>query len=230
MEVLMKFFLYLHIGSGILALVVAPLAMVVRKGGDRHKRWGRLYFWSMTVVVATALIISIYKFIPFLLMIAVFSYYSVLSGYRAIYHKQLHLGKGTTKLDWVALVINGVFNLCFIIWGGYQAIGGFQGFFAYLAIGFGLAGLNASYGNLKSFVSAPKDKNQWLYSHISGMMAGYIATLTAFSATVLNFIPDLVAWLWPTVIGSLFIGYWIRHYRKLLSQGKKPKEVLILDS
>ncbi len=229
MESVIKILLYIHIGSGMWALVVAPIAMATKKGGHKHKISGKIYFWAMTISIFTAIVISVYKFIPFLLMVGVFSYYSVFNGYRTLYHKRLHLGKGINKLDWAALIINSLFNLSFTCWGIWQAISGEWGFFAYLAIGFGIGGLAISRSNYKIFKSPPTDKNHWLFTHINGMMGGYIATLTAFSATTLHFLPGLVAWIWPTILGAPLIGYWIRYYRKLLSEGKKVKEIVILE-
>ncbi len=48
----------LHITSGFIALVVAPIAMVVAKGGDAHRRWGKLFFYAMAVVAFTAIVMS----------------------------------------------------------------------------------------------------------------------------------------------------------------------------
>ncbi len=229
MELVLKILLYIHIGAGMWALVVAPIAMVTEKGGKRHKLSGKIYFWAMTVSISTAIVIAVYKFIPFLLMVAVFSYYSVFQGYRTLFHKSLHLGRGIKTIDWVALAVNGLFNLAFVIWGFWHIYAGDWGFFAYLAVGFGFGGLAITRTNFKLFKTPPSDKNHWLFTHINGMVGGYIATLTAFSATTLSFLPGIVAWIWPTVIGAPLIAYWIRRYRKLLAEGKNLKDIVILD-
>ena len=44
--------LWIHIFFGVIALFVAPAAMLTRKGGLWHRRWGKMYLWSITVVAA----------------------------------------------------------------------------------------------------------------------------------------------------------------------------------
>ena len=46
------------------------------------------------------------------------------------------------------------------------------------------------------------------------MLAAYITTVSAFSAVNFMFLPPVVRWLWPTVIGTIGITIWVRHYRK----------------
>jgi len=52
---------WIHIAAGTLALVLAPLAMLTVKGGRAHRRWGKIYFWSMAVVAATAVVIALWR-------------------------------------------------------------------------------------------------------------------------------------------------------------------------
>ena len=76
-----------HIASGFVASFVAPLALVSAKGGRTHRRWGRVYFWSMAVVAATALFLSVYRPNYFLAFVSVFSFYLAFRGYRALKRK-----------------------------------------------------------------------------------------------------------------------------------------------
>lgn len=204
--------LFIHILSGAIALLVAPVAMVVKKGGSAHRIWGKVFFWGMTAVFVTAVILSTFRWNPFLLLLAVFSYYSVVSGYRWIYLKKLNEGQEPAMIDWMSLVITTVFNIAFVIYGIYFGIRG-GGTFAYLAVGFGVAGLSSCFGNIKRFTK-PHDRNTWLYQHIGGMLGGYIATLTAFSAQVLQFMPTWLQWTWPSIIGVPIIYYWLNRLRR----------------
>jgi len=217
MDIFINTFLALHITAGAIALLVAPVAIAVQKGGEAHKRWGRVFFWSMTVIFITAIILALYKWNLFLLMIAVFSYYSVVSAYRWLYLKKMHLGQRPKKIDWFALIVAALFNLWFVGWGIYMATNGHYGFFAYLAIGFGTAGLLTAKGNLMKFLKHPP-KNTWIYEHIGGMLGGYIATVTAFSSQVMVFLPGWMQWIWPTLVGVPVIMYWTRRYRNRLEK------------
>ena len=45
----------LHILAGVLALFIAPVAMIVQKGGAAHRRWGWVYYWARAAVFGTTL-------------------------------------------------------------------------------------------------------------------------------------------------------------------------------
>ena len=218
METAIKILTYSHILAGIISLVVAPVAMVVKKGGDAHRLWGKVFFWCMTWIFISAIIISSYKWIPFLLLIAVLSYYAVFSGYRSIYLKQIHQSKGVRWYDWVATAIAGLFNLSFFVWGITLMMRG-ESAFGFLASAFGFGGHIQVWGQIKSFVTPPESKHFWFYNHMGNMMGGFIASVTAFSANVLNFMPEVLQWMWPSLIGAPIIVFWIRKYRAKLSDG-----------
>ena len=83
-EVLIPWILAIHAAAGGMALGVAPLAMLVRKGGAWHRRWGKVYFFCMIAVCATAIFMAIVHPRNFwLLLVAVFSFHLVASGYRS---------------------------------------------------------------------------------------------------------------------------------------------------
>src|SRR2546422_11713607 len=89
----------IHTAGGMMALFVAPGAMLTVKGGPAHRRWGKIYFWAMATVAVTALVLAAWRPNYFLLMVAVFSFYLAFSGYRALYHKRPGL---VGPLDWTA--------------------------------------------------------------------------------------------------------------------------------
>ena len=228
MEVIIKGVTFSHVLAGIISLVAAPFALIVVKGGKTHRTTGKVFFWAMTWIFISAVFLSIYKWIPFLLMIAVFSYYSVIIGYRSIYQKQLKMGKTVIWYDWLALVISGLFNMGFISWGVHLAFTNQLGYFAYLSIGFGMGGLLTVMGQLKSFISSTKDKHRWLYSHIGNMTGGYIAAVTAFSTQVMTFLPGVLQWIWPSIIGVPIIFYWISTYQRKLRQNVRLVDLVEL--
>lgn len=230
MEILIKGITLSHIAAGIISLIVAPIAMVVIKGGKVHRVSGIIFFWAMTWIFISAIFLSVYKWIPFLLMIAVFSYYSVVIGYRSIYQKQLHLGKGIIWYDWFTMFISGIFNIGFIGYGIFLAITQQLGFFAFLSIGFGLGGLLLVFGQLKSFLSPPIDKHRWLYAHIGNMTGGFIAAVTAFSTQVMVFMPGVLQWIWPSLVGVPLLSYWISSYRRKLNQKVRLVDLVELKS
>lgn len=228
MEILIKSVTISHVLAGIISLVVAPIALIVIKGGKVHRAVGKVFFWAMTWIFISAIFLSIYKWIPFLLMIAVFSYYSVIIGYRSIYQKQLQIGKTVKWYDWVALVVSGLFNTGFISWGVYLATTNQLGYFAYLSIAFGMGGLLTVIGQLKAYISPVHDKHRWLYSHIGNMTGGFIAAVTAFSTQVMTFLPGALQWIWPSLVGVPIIFFWISTFRRKLSQNVRLVELVEL--
>src|SRR5580700_2250398 len=85
--------------------VLAPLALVTVKGGKAHRMWGRIYFWCMTIVAFTALVMAAYLPVLFLALVAIFSFYAAFSAYRVLGQKAAWKGAPVIRgLDWVAAV------------------------------------------------------------------------------------------------------------------------------
>ena len=88
----LRILLDLHIACGVIAFICAPVALISAKGGNTHRRWGKIYFWAMTGVAVTALALSFALPIFFLAMVAVFSFYSSFAAYRILYLKDMYKG------------------------------------------------------------------------------------------------------------------------------------------
>jgi len=54
-----------------------------------------------------------------------------------------------------------------------------------------------------------REKNAWLISHIGKMIGALIAFITAFIIAGLG-IGNLIAWMFPTILGTKYILYWKR--------------------
>ena len=221
----MKFLTYTHILAGALSLIVAPIAMSVLKGSRAHRVFGKIFFWSMTWIFFSAVILSIYKWKPFLLMVSILSYYLAVTGYRTLYQKQLSAGKGVIWYDWAAAIATGLFMIGFGGWGINLWLTGKAESGVFLLIGFSLGGLLSVRGEITAFLKPPADKNRWLYNHIGRMVGGFIASVTAFSVNVLVFIPGIWQWIWPTLLGTPFIIYSIRMYKKKIDDGARISEL-----
>ena len=221
---ILKYILWLHVASGLISLVAAPVAMVFRKGSPVHRAWGKIYFYGMTCIAITAVIISIVKNIPFLLMIAVFSYNMICSGYRSIYLKKLHKSQKPLLIDWLISSIALIFNTGLLIYGLFRLSSGDS--FGTVATVFGSLGILYVYTNSKKFFRPPSDKNHWLFGHMSGMVGGYIATVTAFLVVNVQFLPPVVTWLTPAAIGIPALSLWRNYYKKKFAAGAEAKNIL----
>ena len=201
--------LIIHILFGGVALFVAPAAMVTHKGGPWHRRWGKIYFWSITVVAATAVVLSLIRSGLFFLLVALFSFYLALTGYRVLYRKTPR--QRPTKADWTAVSVMLAGSLTLLAYGVYLALTSSLGT---VAIVFGAIGLWLGANDVRDFLNHPADKQAWWYTHMVRMLSAYIATVTAFSVVNFKFLPPVSRWLWATVIGTVGIIIWTRYYRK----------------
>ena len=202
---------WVHILSGFTAFFAAPAALIARKGGASHFTAGRIFFWAMAISTGTAFINSLFIWIPFLLMLSVFSFYNVFAGYRAI---RFYRGEKPGRTDHIIHAVAIGFSAALFGYGIYGYTTSPENYVWVLAIVFGGLGM---FGITKNYrmIFKPQDRATWLRFHISGMLSGYIAAVTAFSATSLDFLPGLVQWLWPTVLFVPIISWHQRRVGKL---------------
>ena len=145
--------LLIHIIFGGIALFVAPCAMLARKGRLWHRRWGKTYFWSMAVVALTAVLMSLMRSGLFFLLVALFSFYLALSGYRVLYRKTPQQRAGT--VDWLTAASMLVGGMALILYGGYLML---TSNFGTVAIVFGMIGILLAAADIRHFVHPPQDK------------------------------------------------------------------------
>ena len=201
--------LIIHILFGSVALFVAPAAMLTRKGGLWHRRWGKIFFWAITGVAITAVVMSLIRSGLFFLLVALFSFYLALTGYRVLYRKTPQQRAG--KADWTAASTMLLGSLALVAYGVYLMV---TSSFGIVAIVFGVIGLWLAMLDMRDFLHHPADKMAWWYSHMTRMLSAYIAAVTAFSVVNFKLLPPVPRWLWATVLGTLGIIVWTRYYRK----------------
>jgi uncharacterized membrane protein len=229
-EQIIPWVLRLHAAAGSVALLVAPLAMMVRKGASWHRRWGKIFFYGMVVVCCTAIFLAVLHPHNFwLALVSVFSFHLVASGYRSLYLKKLHEGLKPVTLDLWLHGVAALFNGGLLIWGLSHLLMGVKNNLAMVYTVFGLIGMGMVVLHVGKFYRRKHDKREWFFGHISGMLGGYIATLSAFSAV--NFgrwfpwMPVWLVWLWPTILGAPLIALWSLYYRKQFAKGVRVREV-----
>jgi len=203
---------WIHIAAGFAALGVAPGAMLTAKGGRAHRRWGKIYFWLMAVVAATAVVLGLWRPVTFLVLVAVFSFYSAFTGYRVLSRKRPDHGDRAQTLDWAAALLTLGASAGLILLGLFPP-GPAWAPRASVAVVFGAIGVVLAARDIRQFVRPPAEPLHWWFHHMTGMLTSYIAAVTAFSVVNFAFLPVTVRWLWPTLIGTLLITAWVRYYR-----------------
>ena len=220
MKTFLTLTLYVHIAAGFLALITGLVPMFAKKGGKAHILWGTVYFWAMFVVALTALLrFQMQMRLIFLAAIAIFSFYNTFTGVRLIQRKD---SQRPSWLDYFASIL--AMMCAFAMF--YFAFLGFQKgdrFLSILFLVFGMAVFRISLEDLRVFMGRkviddegkPIQIRYWFQNHISRMGGSYIATVTAF--LVVNnppYIPGLVVWIAPGVIGGIIITRVRRSYHK----------------
>ncbi len=223
METAIRLTLWVHILAGTLALVVAPIPLLTLKGGPTHRRWGKVYFWAMSVVATTAIVVGFWRGLLFLMLVAVFSFYAALSGYRVLYRKRPDLGQGPALLDWIAAGITLATSVALIVLGLLQPTPTFQRL-STVAVVLGFIGVAISGTDVWQFLHPPTDKRAWWFRHMGNMIGSYIAAVTAFSVVNFLFLPTTLRWLWPTIIGTPGIALWITYYKRRFTRSS-PESV-----
>lgn len=210
--------LILHIITGFIALITGFLSMLNRKGGNPHRRTGKIFFAAMTGVFITAVFISIVKSLAFLFMVGVFSYYLACSGYRILYLKKLHSKQKPTWLDWTISGFGIVAGIGLVIF----SISWFlhRGAWGMVPLTFGAFCFINGLQDISSFFYPPKNKLRRLTTHGSRMGGSFAATVTAFIVTNVHMgTYDWVLWILPGVLIGIWISFAVRRYES----PKRPK-------
>jgi len=215
---LYKVLISLHIVSGFTALFGGLVPIFAKKGSKLHVRGGWVYFWAMTGVLLTT--IGLFAMKPsqllFLLLVGIFSFYIAFSGVRSVRFKKTT--NRAAPLDWL---MAGLVSVCGIIMIGLSIFHFFaqKGVFEYaiLFLVFGTICFTQATSDLSKFRKLKMGlrlAKPWLAAHIIKMGGAYIATCTAFFVVNIHFLPTLIVWLTPTVIGSLMIGRTMKKFIK----------------
>lgn len=215
-------FLIVHIIAGTIGLLTGPLAIVVKKGGWAHRKSGIVFFYTMLVVAATALVLGTLHHIPFLIAVGVFSAYMNLTGYRVLYQKQRGRVHQTNKLDRsISLIMLGC-SLYFLLYGIYVLF--MKDMFGLVFVFFAQGSLRMLWQDWKLFQQKDLEQNTWLKIHLTRMIGTCIAAYTAFSVVNSSSRVSLVGWFLPALIGIPILIYWSRKVK--IRKEKAATEVM----
>ena len=198
--------LIIHIAAGSIALFTALIAVVTAKGGRYHVLAGRIYAIAMTVIFLTALPLAILGSSVFLLLIAVFSFYLVFAGWRFARNRR---GR-PQPVDWCAAAIMGVTGLA--MWGyGVVLVSSGDGQWVTMLI-FGAIAVALSLVDGRYYLGLSRGKKragvQRIQRHLTNMLAGTIATVTAVAVVNIDLNPVWLPWILPTVVITPLIVWW----------------------
>ena len=193
--------LAIHIAAGSIALLTAAMALVTPKGERWHILAGRVYAIGMTLVFLTAVPLAILGDSIFLFLIAFFSFYLVFAGWRFARNRQ----RRAHPVDWAAVGILAVTGLG--MW-GYAIVIGLNGSSQWVTLlVFGGIALALSIADGRFHRRQPGGARR-VARHLTNMMAGTIATITAVTVVNVDMEPVWVPWILPTVVITPLIVWW----------------------
>ena len=198
----MGILLFIHILAGSVALVSAALALSTEKGKKFHVLISKAHFWSMVIIFLTAIPMSIITGNVFLFLIAIFSFYLAFSGMRFAKNRT----GVPTLVDLIAvnfMLLSGIgmwiLAIIFFIDSDSQFI---------TLIVFGFLALFLGYGDFQTFKNQTAIGKERIAKHLTNMMGGTIAVVTAVLVVNPPANPEWVWWILPTVLITPIIFWW----------------------
>jgi hypothetical protein len=215
--------LTLHIlagAAGLVSLVVATLTKTLDIAHEWHVYSGTAFFWSMTAIFLTAVPMTLLRPNLFLFLIAILSFYFALAGWRYAKNR-----RGRPRaLDWVSAGLMAVTSLVMVTFGIVLLVRGDPDGVTILVFG-GIGGA-LSLGDLRTSRQGGARGPERIAKHLTMMLAGSIAAITAFVVTNFTMQPRVVLWLAPTIVITPLIVWWNTKIRT----GKRPMGMPEADS
>lgn len=200
--------LIIHICGGFTSLLSGLFIVGTKKGDNRHKFVGKIYFWSLFLSALVAIPMTYLHPSFFLFLISIFTIYMLLSGVRYLDKKT---PEHTKPLDWILTIIMFLFALAFILIGLNMLLKGKS--FGTVLLVFGGIGWLFCYQDWINFTGRSKFQNIYLVTHLQRMTGSYIASSTAFLVVNNAVLPPIVAWLLPTAFLTPLIIIWSNKYQ-----------------
>ena len=198
----MEYLLPIHILAGTIALLASAFAICSEKGKKIHITAGRTYYWGMAGIFLTALPMSIITGNVFLVLIAFFSFYLAFAGRRFAQNR-----KGIASIiDWIAvgLVISAGLGMWVLALFYY-----FENNFQYITLTiFGFIAVALGYTDYKTYKQQEATGKKRIARHLTNMLAGTIAVVTAVLVVNIDMEPQWLPWILPTVILVPLIIWW----------------------
>ena len=198
----MDILLPMYIGAGIFALVASLLAVLSTKGKKLHIQSGRIYFWAMLGIFVTAVPMALISGNQFLFITAVFSFYLAFAGIRFARNRS----GIPAMIDWVAVTLMLLSGVGMWLLAVLYFMDDNPNFI--IPVVFGTLALALGFRDYRSHKNETAKGAQRIASHLSNMLGGTSAVITAVLVVNINMQPGWLLWILPTlVITPLIIGW-----------------------
>ena len=198
----MEYLLPIHILAGTIALLAAAFAICSEKGKKIHITAGRTYYWGMVCIFLTALPMSIITSNVFLFLIAFFSFYLAVAGRRFAQNR-----KGIASIvDWIAVGLMIAAGLGMWVLALFYSIENNSQYITLTVFGF--IAIALGYTDYKTYKQQEATGKKRIARHLTNMLAGTIAIVTAVLVVNVDIEPQWLPWILPTVILVPVISWW----------------------
>jgi len=198
----MEYLLPIHILAGTIALLAAAFAICSEKGKKIHITAGRTYYWGMAGIFLTALPMSIISSNIFLFLIAFFSFYLAFAGRRFAQNRK---GIAST-VDWIAVGFMITAGLGMWVLAVFYSI---ENNSQYITLSvFGFITIALGYTDFKTYKQQEATGKKRIARHLTNMLAGTIAVVTAVLVVNVDMEPQWLPWVLPTLLITPVIIYW----------------------
>ena len=198
----MEYLLPIHILAGTIALLAAVFAICSEKGKKIHINAGRTYYWGMAGIFLTALPMSIITSNIFLFLIAFFSFYLAFAGRRFAQNRK---GVAST-VDWIAVGLMISAGLGMWVLAVFYSI---ENNSQYITLSvFGFIAIALGYTDFKTYKQQEATGKKRIARHLTNMLAGTIAVVTAVLVVNVDMEPQWLPWVLPTLLITPVIIYW----------------------
>ncbi|OUL60601.1 hypothetical protein [Flavobacterium sp. AJR] len=220
MELTIKILIYIHAFFGGIGLITGIGSVIVKKGKPLHRKTGKLFSIGMLTSSILSLIVCCFPkhHNIFLFLIGLFTIYLVISGNRALTFKNKAKADLTDKITSGTMLF---FSVIMISLGIYCQLNSIEN--GILFTFFGGFGFYMTVKDFIYFRNLSEKNKGWLSKHIGKMIGALIASITAFIVAGLG-IGNIITWITPSIIGTLYIIYW---NRKLKSKTVKTIKVQV---
>ena len=198
----MEYLLPIHIMAGTIALFAAAFAICSEKGKKIHITAGRTYYWGMVGIFLTALPMSIITNNVFLFLIAFFSFYLAFAGRRFAQNR-----KGIALIvDWIAVGLMIAAGLGMWVLAVLYSIENNSQYITLTVFGF--LAIALGYTDYKTYKRQEATGKKRIARHLSNMMGGTIAVVTAVLVVNVDIEPVWIWWVLPTALIVPGIVWW----------------------
>ena len=205
----------LHVLFGTVALVVAPLALIVRKGGRWHRRCGKAFILAMAVVLFSAGFLWQERGHLFLVPLGAITAYLLFNGTRVIARRKRR------RPDEIDDRADGLAAAAATVYLGTSAANPLLREIGPALIGIGGIGLAFGLNELLGF-RGPRSKTGWLLAHLSAMIAAYASAATAFIVINAHAVPMMLRWTVPVAVAGVLIAAYALRYVRLALPLRRP--------